>query len=632
MLLGGWELDASINASFFGTHVEASGAGEEGGSAWLALPFHGVGALGVKVENVAAAGSVALWLGDHRLLNLEPGEQCHFVVAHEPGDRLRMALVGRAAARLSEVRVLSYACPAQAVGAAATLACWPGQLLRLSWTHCLEPGEAREAAPAPLGRSTALPWVEGRLERAINSTHGAVRVLPAPAHRSREVPLFDPASPLVSYGDAGTCGPRGDDAQADTSSCGKGAEVVAQMPNDDYKPSVTVRGCGYYAYTVYRCVTAKMSSTSLTLPAWKASPVSQTSESAASLRAAAAAPRCESLEAGGGAKLGLLIVANPLFQNTYKSQIASLRCFAARHKYDLWILEGPEYSVCSEYHADFFFKKHCMVAEFLERSPSGYVAAVLDADVVAAVLDRGLEQWLDEGADVQLYQRCQFVELAAGNYMVRNTAFARGFLRRWASYCHQRPPGYSSSDNGAIHLVVAETVMLEGTDRCRELYRGLDLPVTNLSKYWNFVRCVVDTLGPARAWHLPGGRITIWPRLQFWVTDASPLDGHASLEVGPVMHHGVKDKARVLQHYYKDLDSCELKGGPLRDSAQALGARALSVARARSDIFPQGTACPQCAERCMHNFSCRPLDHAAPPVPRRTCGACGEAAAATPRL
>ena len=40
-----------------------------------------------------------------------------------------------------------------------------------------------------------------------------------------------------------------------------------------------------------------------------------------------------------------------------------------------------------------------------------------------------------------------------GNYMVRNTPFARDFLMRWAEYYDQRPSGFSSADNGAIQLV-----------------------------------------------------------------------------------------------------------------------------------------------------------------------------------
>jgi len=38
--------------------------------------------------------------------------------------------------------------------------------------------------------------------------------------------VFDPRSSLVSYRDAGSCGPRGDDAVADTTGCNLGYRLV----------------------------------------------------------------------------------------------------------------------------------------------------------------------------------------------------------------------------------------------------------------------------------------------------------------------------------------------------------------------------------------------------------------------
>lgn len=67
---------------------------------------------------------------------------------------------------------------------------------------------------------------------------------------------FDPASPLVSYVDHGGCGPRGDDARANTSSCLLGVKEVMSVPIFDYKVVASVAGCDYYAYTVFECKSA----------------------------------------------------------------------------------------------------------------------------------------------------------------------------------------------------------------------------------------------------------------------------------------------------------------------------------------------------------------------------------------
>ena len=66
---------------------------------------------------------------------------------------------------------------------------------------------------------------------------------------------FDPKSPLTSYIDHHACGPRGDDAQADTSACPDGWAMLikeqrwggAEVIHTD------VDGCEYFAYTIYEC-------------------------------------------------------------------------------------------------------------------------------------------------------------------------------------------------------------------------------------------------------------------------------------------------------------------------------------------------------------------------------------------
>lgn len=69
--------------------------------------------------------------------------------------------------------------------------------------------------------------------------------------------VFDPNSPMTTYLDEGQCGPRGDDAKANTSSCAHGVETVANVPLQDWAIVAVVQGCKYYAYQVYRCKQAK---------------------------------------------------------------------------------------------------------------------------------------------------------------------------------------------------------------------------------------------------------------------------------------------------------------------------------------------------------------------------------------
>ena len=71
---------------------------------------------------------------------------------------------------------------------------------------------------------------------------------------------FDPKSPLTSYIDHRACGPRGDDAKADTSACFDGQAMVIKRQSIEEDADgrwevihTDVDGCEYFAYTIYEC-------------------------------------------------------------------------------------------------------------------------------------------------------------------------------------------------------------------------------------------------------------------------------------------------------------------------------------------------------------------------------------------
>jgi len=86
----------------------------------------------------------------------------------------------------------------------------------------------------------------------------------------------------------------------------------------------------------------------------------------------------------------------------------------------------------------------------------------------------------------------------AGNYRVRNTAYARFFLRRWADFYFLRPRGYHSSDQGAIHQLILEEIGSAKAKECRERYErqngGMD------HYYRNIVGCARAGMGWTQSW------------------------------------------------------------------------------------------------------------------------------------
>lgn len=332
--------------------------------------------------------------------------------------------------------------------------------------------------------------------------------------------------------------------------------------------------------------------------------------------------------------IGLVVLADGQFQKQYGTQIQSLRCYAQQQGYDLWLLNGSAFPKCIAFRGDFFYLKHCAVAEFLETQADGYTAVVLDADVCAVALERGLDDWMRGPGELQFYERMGGPEVMAGNYIAKNVPWVREFLRRWAFLRSHKPPGFSSADNGALHVMLVNILELEGAVQVNELYGNLTATVDSLEPYWHFVHTAKKVLGPPRAWKLGstgfGHRhcrgfwstsctLTIWPRMQFFVDDGVYLNRRASNLIGPVMHHGIKDAADVREHYFRDVWSC-LANGDVLVSPDTLGSTAVQFAASHPELYQpehQGCTGTACVEACVANFSCRPIEDFEAPLMRQ---------------
>jgi len=255
------------------------------------------------------------------------------------------------------------------------------------------------------------------------------------------------------------------------------------------------------------------------------------------------------------------------------------------------------------------------VNEWLAKQPSSLVAFVLDMDVVAAALDRGLETWARRTEDVQFYLRVWLPEIAAGNYVVRNTAFSRGLLKNWVSFHNKIPKGFSSSDNGAIHLVLLAATERPGYEECISIYNNLthDLSHGGFEEYFVYTKCVLAHLAPeanGNKWETALGSISLWPRLSGWVGDGFTVDGVANNQAGMVLHHNVKEKKDVTSKYF-EIGTCHMKKSHFVTRAEL--AR-LSIKQARTnnkELYPEGDKCKeknqsQCPFNCLQNLTCAP--------------------------
>eukprot|EP00392_Amoebophrya_sp_AT5.2_P001715 g1717.t1 len=160
-----------------------------------------------------------------------------------------------------------------------------------------------------------------------------------------------------------------------------------------------------------------------------------------------------------------------------------------------------------------FFVRHCLLAGYLkEIAEENDAVFLLDADIVARKFTPNLDRWVGklldapvaaqpEAAlpDITFFERSWGVhdhnEIMAGTYLARNTGKTRTFLTQWASMAKTCPSGFSSADNGAIHLAIPRALGIS-TKKCEDQFSALNgTVVTGMDSYFEFVACCREELG-----------------------------------------------------------------------------------------------------------------------------------------
>lgn len=205
-----------------------------------------------------------------------------------------------------------------------------------------------------------------------------------------------------------------------------------------------------------------------------------------------------------------------------------------------------------------------MVASYMKRSTvEGDIVVFFDADYVPYRYHRSLDQWADAfryptqvgdieplsqqtPIDFAVYDRGFLSEIASGSYFARSSPKMIHFLNEWSKYVNRQPPGFSSADNGSMHIHLIRSLGIETEEGgiCGNKYNNLTAPVTNLKPYEDFLKCCRKNLaiGKHRHRNHPEEQFSVWVvgHVDPWAIDGVSENKPKEAQNGSIFHHGIK--------------------------------------------------------------------------------------------
>lgn len=190
------------------------------------------------------------------------------------------------------------------------------------------------------------------------------------------------------------------------------------------------------------------------------------------------------------------------------------------------------------------------------------------------------------------------------------------FCNHKAKYEFLQPSGFSSSDNGALHIHLLRYLGYEAmkpAEKCGTLYANLRKSVTELSDYWAYVTCTREWLSTNETFHKGEFSMRLLSQKKGFTVDAH-MDGlDRSNAHAPAFHHGVKvHRDLSIRDEYVERYNLSLPEGYYLEKqsvscgnnkrAQTCGACGRFGSTCKGDCH----LCPQGASRCVHkDVTCR---------------------------
>ncbi|GMT20787.1 hypothetical protein PFISCL1PPCAC_12084 [Pristionchus fissidentatus] len=136
-----------------------------------------------------------------------------------------------------------------------------------------------------------------------------------------------------------------------------------------------------------------------------------------------------------------------------------------------------------------FFRRHCNVHRFMkEQVLEDSWLLFIDGDVGVVNPDALIENYLEPGYEIYLFDRFWNWEYAALSYLVKNNERGRAWVNGFATFEFQLPHSHHGTDNGALHPFMMFYLVPETrNETTRSRMSSLCLSIWNRSTSWDDV-------------------------------------------------------------------------------------------------------------------------------------------------
>uniref|UniRef100_A0A0N5B4K1 Glycosyltransferase family 8 protein n=1 Tax=Strongyloides papillosus TaxID=174720 RepID=A0A0N5B4K1_STREA len=142
-------------------------------------------------------------------------------------------------------------------------------------------------------------------------------------------------------------------------------------------------------------------------------------------------------------QIAIVMIVLNASEHNYEQAIETVKCYSWHYNYTFAILSLEKVSefIYNCVYFDFFFLRHCIVANYAQKYKNQIKYIVfIDGDVGVVNPVHKLENYLPKDQkDILFYDRIFNSEIAAGSYIIRNTLLARSFLKFFADYEYKMP-------------------------------------------------------------------------------------------------------------------------------------------------------------------------------------------------